>query len=75
MKLTDFTTPTGVKGNILNIGQIWSLVLGTMVLIVTFAMGQNVANKISGRVPYVDGTIEQPWKNEQVKVEKQKQVI
>lgn len=76
LKLTDFTTPTGVKGNILNIGQLWSLMLGTLVLIVTFAMGQNLANKVSGRVPMVDSTIEQPWKSEvQATNTRQKQVI
>lgn len=68
MKLTDFETFTGVKGNLFDLGKLWSLILGSLVLIFTFAMGQNLAAKVSGRVPMVDTTIEQPWKSEQVQM-------
>jgi hypothetical protein len=62
-KLTQFTTPTGGKGNILNPMDWLGYILGAMVLIITFAVGQNFANKVGGRVPGVDATIEQPWKS------------
>lgn len=59
--LGNFTTPTGAKGNIFSIGDLGSLVLGAIVLILTFAMGQNLAGKLGGKVPGMDSTIEQPW--------------
>lgn len=65
LKLTDFKTPTGVTGNLLNFGQLWQLILGSMVLLLTFAMGQNILGKLSGRVPFVDTQIEQPWNSPQ----------
>lgn len=74
-KLTDFTTPTGVKGNLFDLQSIWGLILGTVVLLATFAMGQNVANKVSGKVPLVDTQIEKPYRDPVVKDEKQKRVI
>jgi hypothetical protein len=60
-KLGDFQTPTGASGNIFNISDWASLIVGAIVLIVTFATGQHLANKIQGKVPGVDATIEQPW--------------
>jgi hypothetical protein len=61
-KLGDFKTPTGSSGNIFNVGDWLSLVIGAIVLIITFAMGQNVANKLGKKLP-VDTTIDQPWAN------------
>lgn len=63
-KLTDFKTPTGGSGNILNPSDWLNFILGAVVLIITFAVGQNIANKIGGKVPGVDATIEQPWKSQ-----------
>jgi hypothetical protein len=63
-KLGDFKTPTGGSGNILNPMDWIAFILGAVVLIVTFAVGQNFANKMGGRIPGVDATIEQPWKSE-----------
>lgn len=60
-KLTDFQTPTGAKGNLLDPSSWLALILGSAVLLITFAMGQNVASKISGRVPMLDSTIEKPY--------------
>lgn len=50
-KLTDFTTPTGAKGNILDISSWSQMILGSMVLLATFAIGQNFLNKASSKIP------------------------
>jgi len=63
-KLGDFKTPTGGGGNILNPMDWLSFILGAVVLIITFAMGQNFANKLGTKVPGLDSTIEQPWKSD-----------
>lgn len=73
-KLGDFKTATGGSGNILNPMDWVAYILGAVVLIITFAMGQNFANKLGGKVPGIDSTIEQPWasptpvKNERARV-------
>lgn len=56
-KLTDFTTPTGAKGNILDPTSWFSMILGSLVLIVTFALGQNLVQKVGSKVPF-DTTID-----------------
>ena len=65
-KLGDFKTPTGASGNLLNPMDWVAFILGAMVLIITFAMGQNFANKLGGKIPGMDAQIEQPWKSEPV---------
>lgn len=62
-KLGEFKTPTGGSGNVLNPMDWLAYIVGAVVLIITFAMGQNFANKIGGKVPGIDATIEQPWKS------------
>lgn len=74
-KLANFTTPTGVQGNLFDLGSIWSLVLGSVVLLATFAMGQNVARAVTGKVPAIDTTPEKPFRDVPVKSESQKRVI
>jgi hypothetical protein len=64
-KLGDFKTPTGASGNILNPMDWLAFIVGAMVLIITFAMGQNFAQKLGAKIPGVDSTIEQPWKSDQ----------
>lgn len=58
-KLGNFEAPTGAKGNIFDIGDWGSMVLGSMMLLITFGIGQHFAQKVTGRVP--GATIEQPW--------------
>lgn len=59
MKLTDFKTPTGASGNIFNPSDWIGLILGTVVLFVTFAAGQNIAGKINGKAGgFVDTQID-----------------
>jgi predicted solute-binding protein len=59
MKLTEFENPlTGKKSNLFDVGSLWSQILGVVMLFVVFAMGQNVARKISSKVPAIDTTIE-----------------
>ncbi len=48
-KLGDYKLPTGGTGNITSVGDIISLVLGSMVLLFTFAWGQKLyqtANRV-----------------------------
>lgn len=59
-KLGDFKTPTGASGNVLNPMDWLSFIVGAMVLIITFAVGQNFANKLGNKLP-IDTTVEQPW--------------
>jgi hypothetical protein len=59
-KLGEFQTPTGAKGNILNPGDWLGLIVGAVVLIITFAVGQNLAGKVGSRLP-IDTRIDQPW--------------
>ena len=48
MKLTQFTNPfSGQKGSIADIGDIWSMILGVVVLFFVFATGQSLAKKAS----------------------------
>lgn len=61
-KLTDFQTPTGASGNLFDITSWTSLILGTIMLLVTFGIGQNLAQKLNGKGP-IDTDIEQPWKS------------
>jgi hypothetical protein len=61
-KLTDFKTPTGTTGNLFNPMDWLQLILGVIVLLATFGIGQNLANKLNGKGPF-DTEIEQPWKS------------
>lgn len=74
-KLGDFKTPTGGGGNILNPMDWIGYILGAMVLIITFAMGQNFASKLGGKVPGVDASIEQPWTSPKPVVNERARVI
>lgn len=60
-KLGQFQTPTGAKGNIFSLDSWVSMIVGAVVLIVTFAIGQDLAKKIGGVAP-VDTTVDRPWK-------------
>lgn len=57
-KLGDFKTPTGASGNILNPMDWLAFIVGAMVLIITFAMGQNFASRLGAKIPGVDTQIE-----------------
>lgn len=59
MKLTQFTNPlSGNKGKITDIGGLWENILGVFVLLFVFAMGQNLANQVTKRVPAIDTRLE-----------------
>jgi hypothetical protein len=65
MKL-EYTTPTGVKGNLFDIKGIGSLILGTFVLLFTFAMGQNLAAKVNGKAAgFIDTKPTYPFEQQQ----------
>lgn len=70
-KLGEFKTPTGGSGNVLNPMDWVAYIIGAMVLIITFAMGQNFANKLGGRIPGVDASIEQPWQSQPLVLQQQ----
>lgn len=58
-KLTDFKTPTGASGNLLNPMDWLPLIFGTVVLFITFAAGQNIAGKLNGKGGgFIDTSIE-----------------
>lgn len=52
--LLDFQTPTGQRGNVLNPMTWLSFILGTVFLLATFSIGQNVAKKVSNKLPAID---------------------
>jgi hypothetical protein len=62
-KLGDFKTPTGASGNVLNPMDWLSFIVGAVVLIITFAIGQNFATKIGSKLP-IDTQVDQPWKSD-----------
>lgn len=45
-KLGNFKTPTGATGNIFSLGSWAELILGAMVLLLTFATGQKLVQSI-----------------------------
>ena len=61
-KLGNFQTPTGASGNVFNPGDWLGLIMGAIVLIVTFAAGQNLAGKLGSKLP-IDTTVDQPWQS------------
>ncbi len=59
MKLANFTNPlNGSKGNLLNVGDWTSNIMGVIFLLVIFATGQNLAKAISSKVPVIDSSVE-----------------
>ena len=61
--ILDFTTPTGAKGNVFSIKSWVSLILGSFMLLVTFAMGQSLKNAFAKKFTMVDTNIESIIKN------------
>lgn len=73
-KLTNFKTPTGQSGNILNPSDWLSMVLGVMVLLITFAMGQKFTSMVGEKASFVDTSIEKPYDDPQPKPQGNKKV-
>ena len=44
---------SGAKGNVLDLGKVWSNVLGVAFLFLVVTMGQTVANRVSAFIPNV----------------------
>lgn len=60
-KLTEFQNPlSGSKGNLFDIGNLWSSILGVFVLIFVFAMGEKLAKTVSGKIPAINTTVYNP---------------
>lgn len=59
-KLGDFKTPTGASGNLFDISSWIGLIVGTVVLFITFGVGQRFAQGLNGKMG-LDTNIEQPW--------------
>lgn len=58
-KLTKFVQPfSGKEYSLTDIGGLWSMILGVFVMFFVFSAGQNIAGKVSSRVPAIDTTIE-----------------
>lgn len=49
---------SGKEVNIMDIGAIWSLILGGVLIFFVTATSQNVANRISAKLPMIDTRIE-----------------
>lgn len=64
-KLTDFKTPTGQSGNILSVSSWSQMILGSAVLFMTVAIGQNLVGKVGSRTPFLDTQIDKPWNDPQ----------
>ncbi len=59
MKLANFKNPlSGATGNLLNVSDWTTNILGVVFLFVVIAMGQMVSRKVSGAIPAIDTTIE-----------------
>jgi hypothetical protein len=58
-KLGQFESPTGAKGNVFDISDWGSMILGSFMLLLTFGIGQAFAQKVTGKV--TSAQIEQPW--------------
>ncbi|MDP4170146.1 MAG: hypothetical protein Q8906_06005 [Bacillota bacterium] len=59
-KLGNFEAPTGSKGNIFNVGDWGSMILGSFMLLFTFGIGQAFFQKVTGKYVH-SAQIEQPW--------------
>lgn len=54
-KLTEFENPlTGKRQSLFDLGGMWSLILGVIVLLFITGTGQNIARTISNKVPGID---------------------
>jgi hypothetical protein len=54
-KLTEFENPlTGKRASIFDIGTLFSMILGVVVLLFVASTGQNIAKAVSNRVPALD---------------------
>lgn len=58
MKWGQFETLTGKKGNVFNVSSWVEMVLGAFVMLVTFALGQSLYQKVGARVPVGGDKIE-----------------
>jgi hypothetical protein len=58
MKLSSYENPiSGEKGNLFDLGKVWSEVLGVAVLVMIFIFGQKIADFF---FPPVAGTVAEP---------------
>lgn len=63
-KLTEFTNPiNGKTQSLFDLGGMWSLILGVVVLLFVVGTGQNVARGISNKIPGIDTSPEQIFKS------------
>lgn len=58
MKLGKFKTPTGGSGDIFNISDWLSAILGAFFLLFTFGIGQKVYRKVDDKIEQVDAGID-----------------
>lgn len=56
--ILDFTMPTGAKGNMLSVKSWLSLILGSFMLLITFALGQSLKNMFAKKFTGIDTNIE-----------------
>lgn len=51
-KILDFTTPTGQKGNLLNVGSWLQMVIGVVVFLITLALGSKLFSTVETKTGY-----------------------
>jgi hypothetical protein len=56
-KITDVQTPFGASGNILSPSSWLQMILGVVMFLIVFAIGQNVKDRIGSKLP-IDTTID-----------------
>lgn len=76
MKLANFTNPlNGKSGNLLNVGDWTSNIIGVVFLLVVIATGQNIAKAVSQKVPAIDSSVDPLTSRQQKAMGLQKYVI
>jgi hypothetical protein len=53
-KLTEFQNPiSGKTGNLFDLGNLWQMILGVVVFMGVFAVGEKIAGSVNGKIPGV----------------------
>lgn len=60
-KITDFETPMGTKGNILKPSTWVPLILGSLVLLITFSAAEKAGKLVSGKIPLINANPTNPF--------------
>lgn len=63
-KLTDFTNPiSGKTQSLFDMGGMWNLILGVIVMLFVLGTGQKLAGAVSNKIPGIDTSPERIFKD------------